>query len=52
MPTRNLKYAPPLFEGGLGDLLSCEKLTVLVATQGRFFIGHLVVRAIVGIDVL
>jgi hypothetical protein len=26
--------------------------TVLVATQGRFFIGHLVVRAIVGIDVL
>jgi hypothetical protein len=34
-----------------GDLLSFRK-TVLVATQGRFFIGHLVVRAIVGIDVL
>ena len=43
---------PPLFEGGLGgDLLSFRK-TVLVATQGRFFVGHSVVRAIVGSDVL
>ena len=52
MPTRNLKYAPPFLKGGWGDLLSCEKLTVLVATQGRFFVGHWVVRAFVGSDVL